>query len=140
MRGFLAAMAFPNAIWAECLPQEDPFLSCRFDNGKAVEVCLTEETARYSFGRPGQAPELALTLAFGGGAEFVPWNGVGRDIWEAVRLTNNAITYEVYGGFDRMTAADDSVVSHFGGIVVLDAKGVELAHLICRPETVSYAY
>jgi len=97
----------------------------------------------YTFGRPNERPELALTLAFQEGAETVPWNGVGRTIWEAIRLTNNDITYEVYGGFDRLLAVDETKPHgevFFGGIVVEGVDGTELAHLRCDPSTVNYGY
>ena len=79
---------------------------------------------------------------------MVPWNGVGRTIWEAIRLTNNDVVYEVYGGFDRLLAVEDHVRDEsemdldpvFGGIFVEDFDGTELAHLHCLPETVNYGY
>jgi hypothetical protein len=117
-------------------------MSCSFANGKAVEVCTTDDVARYRFGRPGQTPELSLR--FGEGAEAVPWSGIGRTIWEAVRLTSNDVIYEVYGGFDKFEAVEDDpnddIYPQFGGIYIEDRQGNELAHLQCIPSTVDYAY
>lgn len=119
-------------------------MSCMFDNGKAVEVCTDGNFVEYAFGYPNQRPELAVTLAFQEGAEMVPWNGVGRTIWEAIRLTNNDVVYEVYGGFDKQASVEWDPATDpnptFGGIVVEDFAGNELAHLRCTPGTVDYGY
>ena len=105
---------------------------------------MTDNLARYSFGQPGHTPELALSLGFGQGAEFVPWTGIGRTVWEAVRLTNNDVTYEVYGGLDKFEAFEDDpnddIYPLFGGIYIEDRQGKELAYLECIPSTVTYAY
>jgi hypothetical protein len=144
MRLILALITLTNPAWAACASDERTFMSCTFANGKAVEVCMTDNVARYSFGRPGQTPELALSLRFGQGAEFVPWNGIGRTISEAVRLTNNDVTYEVYGGLDKFEAFEDDpnddIYPLFGGIYIEDRQGKELAYLECIPSTVTYAY
>jgi hypothetical protein len=144
MRLILALITVTNPAWAACAGNERTFMSCNFANGKAVEVCMTDNLARYSFGQPGHTPELALSLGFGQGAEFVPWTGIGRTVWEAVRLTNNDITYDVYGGFDKFEAVEDDpnddVYPQFGGIYIVDRLGKHLAHLQCIPSTVNYAY
>lgn len=143
MRALFVLLIWTNAAWADCAPNERTFMACSFPNGKAVEVCMTDNITRYSYGRPGQTPELALSLRFGQGADAVPWNGVGRTIWEAVRLSNNDVVYEVYGGFDRLNAVDDTIPIEeimFGGIFIEDQNGNELAHLRCIPATVDYAF
>ena len=106
MRLIFTLLVFTNPAWADCTADERRFMACTFDTRKAVEVCMTDDLARYSFGPIGQAPELELSLRFGQGAEAVPWPGIGRSIWEAVRLTNNDVIYEVYGGFDKQEAVE----------------------------------
>lgn len=143
MKTLFALIAFTNPAWALCNPDERTFLTCEFPNGKYVEVCMNDEYVRYRFGRLGQSPELHLARSYGDGAEAVPWNGVGRAIWEAVRLTNGDITYEVYGGFDKIDAIEDNPDAgspFFGGIFVTDGQGTELAHLQCIPSTVDYSF
>lgn len=144
MKRILALIAFTNPAWAACTADERIFMACSFDNGKAVEVCMSDDIARYTFGRPGQTPELALSLRFGQGAEAVPWPGVGRTIWEAVRLTNNDVIYEVYGGFDKQEAVewdpDKDPNPTFGGIYIEDLDGTALAHLRCSAGTVDYGF
>ena len=143
MRLILPLIFFANAVWADCEPDKELFMACSFQNGKAVEVCTDGNVVDYTFGRPGHRPELAISLAFQEGAEMVPWNGVGRSIWEAIRLTNNDVVYEVYGGFDRQLAVDETKTLaevFFGGILVEDINGNELAHLRCNPVTLNYSY
>lgn len=144
MRAVFALLAFTNPAWAECNPDQHTFMACSFSNGKYVEVCLAEEFVRYRFGRLGQSPELHLALPYGYGAELVPWPGIGRTIWEAVRLTNEDVVYEVYGGFDKVEAIEwdpeTEISPVFGGIYIEDLQGEVLAHLECTPGTVDYEF
>ena len=144
MKVLVALLVVTNPAWAECDPDQNMFMACSFPNGKYVEVCLTDELARYRYGRPGQSPELHLALPYGDGAEFVPWQGIGRTIWEAVRFTNEDVVYEVYGGFDRVEAVEwdpeTEVSPVFGGIYVEDRQGEVLARLECTPGTVEYVF
>ncbi|MFQ3183564.1 MAG: hypothetical protein ACI9RO_000789 [Alteromonas macleodii] len=72
------------------------------------------------------------------------WPGIGRTIWEALRLINNDVIYEVYGGFDKLKVDDDNpkkhIYSRFGGIYIEDFLGNELPDLQCIPSTVVYTY
>ena len=128
MRGWIAALVSIIAYPATACPEgQTAFLTCDMERGsKALNVCRSETEVSYRFGPKGGTPELALTRPIGDGAELVPWPGIGRTIWEAVRLRNNAVIYEVY----KFDAVDDSKPdSRFGGVVVLqDGKG-EIAHL-----------
>lgn len=140
LTGLFIGVTCTNAALADCVPPEVKFLSCAFSNGKQVEVCTDGNFARYTFGRPGQDAELALRQAFGEGAEMIPWNGVGRSIWEAIRLQNNDVVYEIYGGIDKQLAIEEDPEATFGGIFIEDSNGNELAHLRCLPRTVDYGY
>jgi hypothetical protein len=77
MRLIIALTAFTNPAWADCVGSERTFMSRSFDNGKVVEVCMTDNHSRYSFGRIGQAPELTLSLQFGLGVKAVPGLALG---------------------------------------------------------------
>jgi hypothetical protein len=143
MRGWITALLSVIALPATaCREGQTLFLSCDMERGgKVLHVCSSEKDLSYSFGPKGGAPDLALTRPIGDGAEIVPWPGIGRTIWEAVRLRNNAVIYEAYAGFDKFDAVDDTKPdSRFGGVVVLqDGKG-EIAHLKCRAGTVEYSF
>ncbi|MBQ0751040.1 MAG: hypothetical protein KBT70_12655 [Roseovarius sp.] len=143
MRGWIAALLSVLALPAAACPEgQTLFLDCDMERGgKALQVCRSETQVSYRFGPKGGTPELALTRPIGEGAEFVPWPGIGRTIWEAVRLRNNAVIYEVYAGFDKFDAVDDSKPdSRFGGVVVMQDEKGEIAHLKCRAGTVDYGF
>ena len=55
MKYLLALLVFTNPAWAACNNDERTFMACSFANGKAVEVCMTDDIVRYSFGRPSQS-------------------------------------------------------------------------------------
>ena len=144
MKALIILFVFTNPAWAECDPDQRTFVACSFPNGKYVEVCLADEYIQYRYGRLGQSPELHLALPYGDRAELVEWPGIGRTIWEAVRLTNEDIVYEVYGGFDKVEAVEwdpeTEISPVFGGIYIEDLRGDVLAHLECIPGTVDYAF
>jgi len=109
-------------------------------NGKVVTVCKDDQTASYRFGPPDGPAELQLRRPFGAGAEALPWPGIGRTIWEAVRLSNGDVTYEVYAGFDKFDAVQaPDEDPRFGGIRV-EQDGTEIAHLHCAAGGVDYAF
>ncbi len=144
MKLILPLILASNAAWAACDDNEYLFMSCTFPGGKMVEVCTDGSFVDYTFGHPNQTPELSISLAFQEGAEMVPWPGIGRSIWEAVRITNNDVTYEIYAGFDKQEAVEwdpeTEVSPVFGGIYIEDVDGAEIAHLECVAGTVDYGY
>ncbi|MCA0043017.1 hypothetical protein [Celeribacter litoreus] len=115
------------------MAQSDPLFHCHFPNGKEVTINVQAEGVSYAFGPPHAAPELQLERPYAD-VGVLPWNGVGRSIWEEIRIPNGDVTYAVWGSFDRMTEAHE--VS--GGIVV-ERGGEELARLDCAPSGVIYA-
>lgn len=133
-------MSIGAPVYAECAPHLEQFLYCRIEGGqKEVQVCFDGSQASYRFGPVGGAPELALTLWISEGATYLPWQGVGREIAETIEFSTNGFTYSAYGGFDRMTAADDTIESHFGGVRVFQGAKL-LADLSCIPHTVEWGY
>ncbi|WP_297771122.1 hypothetical protein [uncultured Roseovarius sp.] len=138
----ILAAAVPGLAMAACPDGEARFLRCDIaGGGKELLLCRSETQVTYRFGPKGGVPELALSTTVGEGAEIVPWPGIGRTIWEAVRLRNGNVVYEVYAGFDRFDAADpEKPDSRFGGVVVLTDDAGEIAHLKCRAGAVDYSY
>lgn len=139
--GLLCALTATPGL-AACPEGETLFLRCDMERGgKVLQLCRSDQQVSYSYGPKGGAPELALSRSVGQGAEIVPWPGIGRTIWEAVRLRNNEVIYEVYAGFDKFDAVDpDKPDSRFGGVVVLEDTKGEVAHLKCRAGTVDYSF
>mgnify|MGYP005848443633 CR=1 FL=1 len=118
------------------------FMRCETaPRGALLELCRDATHLHYRFGPKGAPPELVLSRPLGAGAEMVPWNGIGRSIWEAARLRNGDVVYEVYAGIDRFDAVDpEKPDSRFGGVVVLQDGEGEIAHLKCRAGRVEYQY
>jgi hypothetical protein len=143
MRGWIAGIVSLLALPVTACPEDQTlFLRCDMERGgKELQLCRGDVQVSYSYGPKGSAPELALSRRVGQGADIVPWPGIGRTVWEAVRLRNDDVIYEVYAGFDKFDAVDpDKPDSRFGGVVVMqDGKG-EIAHLKCRAGTVDYSY
>lgn len=78
----------------------------------------------YTFG-PEAEPELALERDVLD-VDYVPWAGVGRTLYESVRLENGGYVYEVWHGIDRLDL--DAVLE--GGVTV--SRGEEsIAALRC---------
>lgn len=138
----LVLLCTASAALAECPDGQRLFMSCLIeDRDRVVVACMNDSVASYRYGPRGAEPELTLTRAFGQGATSIPWPGVGRSIWEGLTLRNGDFTYEVYGGFDRMTAVEDPEQdSRFGGIVVMQDGRGEIARLSCQAGTVDYAF
>lgn len=89
--------------------------------------------ARYSFGKTGQSPELDLSAPIAT-LDYVPWNGIGRTIYEQVTFQNKSYGYTVYFLFDRLAEVPTQAVS--GGISV-EQNGQEIANLECDTDTIS---
>ncbi|WP_411642631.1 hypothetical protein [Loktanella agnita] len=140
-RATLFLLGMTSAAQAACDAGEQTFMSCQIaGDDRLLSVCFDEATAHYSFGPAGK-PELTLdepitTL------HYTPWPGVGRAIWESVTFHNDAYSYTVAGGFDRMfddeSDADD-VSRHFGNVTVRRGETI-VAELQCDPETVDFAW
>ena len=129
-----------TAVAADCPPHLEPFLYCQIEGGrKEVRVCFDGNEASYGFGPIGGAPELALSLMISEGATYYPWQGVGREIAEAIDFSVDGFTYSAYGGFDRVKAVEETGEPRFGGVRVYQGKKL-LAELTCIPGTVEWAY
>ena len=125
---------------AGCAPPLKEFLYCQIKGGqKEVEVCFDDDAASYRFGLIGGRPELLLNRRIPEGARYYPWQGVGRSIAEAIEFDNQGYVYEAYGGFDRLTGADESIEASFGGIRITK-DGSKVTELVCIPETVQWSY
>jgi hypothetical protein len=129
MRGVVlaAVLSVPGVAAAECAGVT--IMACPVEgSGKMLEVCAVPKGFTYSFG-PAGVPELRLGVAYGDGP-VVPWAGVGRAIWSAIRFPAEGYVYEAWLSVDRLTenAATE------GGVNVLGMPGEDLvASIACRP-------
>ncbi len=138
----LSLLTFPQTAIAECATPQDTFLSCTFSNGrKAVDVCVEGDMFTYRFGRVGKAPDLALSVPVID-AEYTPWPGIGRAIWETVTFHNDKTSYVVAGVIDRKFSDDekDEIQAEISGLIDVNEGGETLATLECDPGSVVFAY
>lgn len=113
----LVCLQAPSAQ-AQCYSGETQVLSCSARNGsKEISLCISGDTIRYSYGKPGLRPELILSEPIATVAHQ-PWGGIGRSIWEATTFANGVYSYEVYVSVDRM--AED--YPEGGGVSVYKGK------------------
>lgn len=83
----------PSAVFA-CEPGEKLVFSCPTDTRKHVEVCQSATAIHYTYGKPGQPPELKLSEK---NADFV-WEhgeGVSAGIADDLLFKNGTTTYLV---------------------------------------------
>lgn len=59
---FVIALCAVQIAHAKCAPGTKTLFACPTANGKFVEVCDAGKTLRYSFGKPGAAPEIELQV------------------------------------------------------------------------------
>ncbi|MEO9516399.1 MAG: hypothetical protein ABJH45_21395 [Paracoccaceae bacterium] len=132
----------PTTAFAGCSAGLELFNSCQIaDRNTEVSVCFDSERVEYNYGPIGETPELTLTDTIIN-AEYVPWSGVGKAIWEYTVFRNGEYAYEVGAGFDRPFSEDEQMSDeerHFGWISITQ-NGSELGRLECIPDTVSYAF
>lgn len=111
---------------------------CTLSNGaKTLEVCYGDGVAQYSFGRTGQKPELELSATITD-LYYLPWNGVGRSIYEEIGFRNGDYDYTIHAALDRTILEDDDEWPLTGGVTVIKADQT-IAEIDCDPESVTHS-
>lgn len=96
----LCLAAPPHAAQEGCFGAGEPLFHCRA-GGKAVDICLQGEVVIYSYGPGGGAAELLLARRVEG-VGMVPWNGIGRTLWEELTFYNGTYAYAAHYAVDRL--------------------------------------
>lgn len=125
---FAAAIALSPGLALACGTGETEVFSCTTTNGKTAHVCQGTGSIRYTFGRPGAAPEMSVSVP---NSEFV-WHSDGGSAMDTTDLNfdNRGTRYVV------------SATRYRDGEVQLDAdirveRGSEqVATVMCRDESV----
>lgn len=104
--------------------------ACTTTKGKAVEVCDSGETLQYSFGRKGEAPELAISVPRSKASTF-QWDGTGSRMTYSVQIPNGNTVYEVFTAVDRMSDQHEMAAG-----INVEVAGKHAATLICQVDTV----
>lgn len=107
----LALVALPTLSQAACIGES--LMSCPTRNGRVLQVCASDDTFSYDYGRPGQSAELSLTRPVDAAA-VTPWNGMGMDQDSSVTFRNGAHFYTAWVSDVR----GDSAAPTSGGILV----------------------
>jgi hypothetical protein len=119
---------------AECAGSGTPLFHCTFQDGaKSVSICLQNDVALYSFGAAGRSPEMLLGRRVEA-VEMTPWSGVGRSIWEEVRIYNDIYSYILSYAIDR-----SGEMPIDARLIVAEGEESQLAELICDTGSVRHA-
>lgn len=131
MRCILQSLLLLLPLTAHAQSQYDIF-SCTFNNGaKTVQVRVEGDVLTYDFGDGRKSTDLSLSIPLAEGT-YLPWPGVGSEIWESVSFYNDAYTYEVWYSVER----DPNGPPTAGGIHV-STSGKPVAELVCDTGSVS---
>lgn len=125
---FAAAIASVPGLALACGTGETEIFSCTTTHGKLAQVCQAPESIRYTFGLPGAAPEMSVSVP----NDRFAWNGDGGSAMDIIELNfdNSSTRYVV------------SATRFWRGDVELDAEirveqgERQLAMLHCDVETV----
>lgn len=113
----------PSAVLA-CEPGEKLVFSCPTDTRKHVEVCQAPTAIHYTYGKPGQPPELKLSEK---NQTFV-WEhgeGVSSGIGDDLLFKNGATTYTI----SHVSSFDD--ISDTEAHILVRQPGKEDAFVQC---------
>lgn len=130
----LALAAFPATAGEGCFGPGTALFHCTTGGGaKALDLCLQDDVVLYRFGPVAGPAELLLgrTVRV---ADYTPWNGVGRDLWETLAVSNGPITYLVFWSLDRLVPDPDVQ----GGVEVQQGD-TTLARVQCDAQSVTIA-
>lgn len=112
---------------AQALCQGDEYFSCRI-GAKELQVCYWKGMLIYQYG-PETAPELSLNVTVEE-ADFTPWAGIGRTMWDSLAFHNDGVTYEVWAAMDKKLEDSEPEPVLQGGVTVMKG-GETLASLTC---------
>ena len=108
-----------------CPDDQDTIFACTTTNGKQVRVCDAGPKISYTFGRPGQAPELALSVARQSTSTW-QWPGIGYTATYSATIPNGRTRYTVWSSTER---GSDPVQSSSG--IAVEVNGKQVANIRC---------
>jgi hypothetical protein len=131
MRAALLLALLPLPAFADCAPDEALF-HCQIGR-KTLQVCAAGDRLTYDFGPAGK-PELSLSVRLAE-ADFTPWPGIGRTIWDEIAFYNDGATYRVWVALEKQLDPEEPEPELQGGVHV-SRGGADLANLTCNPGSV----
>lgn len=133
----VASAAAAGTAQAEgCFGPGVPLFHCTVKGGaKSVDLCLQGNVAYYRFGPAGGVAEMLLAQPVDK-VDMIPWNGIGRTIYEEAGFANGPIDYAVFYAIDRLPAEGEVTADVSGGVTV--TKGDQtVAQLNCDDGSLS---
>ena len=103
---------------------------------KQLSVALQGDIATYTFGPKG-APELTISAA-PRDLNYLPWNGIGSAMPEAVQFVNAGTTYEVWYSVQKQMDDNAPFAPAEGGVRVMQGDAM-LADFVCTAPPSVYA-
>ncbi|HEY0502980.1 MAG TPA: hypothetical protein VGD42_05730 [Lysobacter sp.] len=103
---------------------------CATENGKEILLCDQGDSIGYSFGKPGETPELALSVPRNEATTF-QWKGIGRWINYSVSVPSGSTKYTVYTSVDRVGDEHE-----FEAGVMVATNEEEVARIRCKEPVV----
>lgn len=126
-----AAIALVPGLALACTTGETEVFSCTTTNGKTAQVCQAPESIRYTFGRPGAAPEMTVSVPNSG---FV-WHSDGGSAMHTIDLNfdNRGTRYVVSATRyrDEQPPLDAQIQ--------VERDGEQVASLVCLDASVRLA-
>lgn len=127
----LLGAIFSGTAYAACPGGSETLFRCLAKtSGKQIEVCDAADTIKYSFGKPGKKPELALSVPRDEVTTW-QWNGVGRYISYTLNIPNKGHLYRVFWGVDRISEGNPEEAG-----VNVEKKGNLLTTVYCQEDTI----
>lgn len=125
------ALLLPGLAQAACTGGAQTAFSCTTKGGQnQLQICIDGRIGVYTYGPRGAAPDLTLARR-APEFDYVPWNGIGRYIWEETTFYNAGYAYAVWYSIDKMRP--NAPVE--GGVTVSRSKKV-IAEIKCDPGSV----
>ena len=127
--GVVAASSTASSAAAEVL------FDCPI-GAQQLSVALAGDTAIYTFGPQG-APEMTISAA-PRDLNYLPWDGMGSSMPEAVQFANAGTTYEVWYAVQKQMDENAPLAPTQGGVRVMQGDAM-LADLVCTAPPSVYA-
>jgi hypothetical protein len=132
MRLTLAFALLAAPANAACQPDATLF-HCQIGK-RTLQVCETDGHLTYAFG-PAKSPELSLSVDIAT-ADFTPWPGIGRTMWNELAFHNDGVTYQVWSALEKQLEEGQPDPVPQGGVNVTRGDAA-LASLTCDEGTVT---
>lgn len=120
-----ASLVFSAGAWASCPAKTQTIFQCTTTNNKIVQVCDAGKTINYSFGKPNQTPELAVSV-LRNKVTTHQWEGIGRYENYSINIPNGNYFYRVFSSIDKINQ------SHSAGVEISKNDNL-IATVNCAP-------